>query len=316
MSASQHFVFLLVENFSHIAFSCAIEPLRIANLLSGEELYQWSLVSENGETASCSNGTVTLVDHGFDAIPANDRIYILSGIDVQHQGSAALKRCLRQQQRMRSPMGALCSAAYLLAELGCLDGRKAAIHWEFHDSFMEQFPEVNLVRNVFVADEPIITASGGTATADLMLNLISDQHSAELATAVADQMVYYSVRDASVDQLVGLHSRQVGRNPHLNKAIQKMMDSIEAPVSTTTIADDIGISKRQLERLFGRYLNCSPKRYFLEMRVNRARNLIMQTEMSVTQVAVACGFESIQHFSKVYKAAFGIAPSKHQSSLL
>ncbi len=313
MNVAQHFVFLLVEDFSHIAFSCAIEPLRIANLVSGKVLYEWSLASENGESASCSNGTVTLVDCGFDAIPKNDRLFVLSGINVQNQNSAALKDCLRKQRSMRSPMGALCSAAYLLAELGYLDGSKAAIHWEFHDSFMEQFPDVNLVRNVFVADEPIITASGGTATADLILNLIREQHGAELATSVADQMVYYSVRDASVDQLVGLHSRQVGRNPHLNKAIQKMMDSIEEPVSTSAIADEIGISKRQLERLFGRYLNCSPKRYFLEMRVNRARKLLMQTDMSVLNVAVACGFDSTQHFSKVYKAAFGITPTKQQS---
>lgn len=313
MNYPQHFVFLLVEDFSHIAFSCAIEPLRIANLLSGSTLYQWSLISENGTSASCSNGTVTLVDHGFDSIPKNDRMFVLSGIDVQNQSSSALKQCLRQQRSRRAPMGALCSAAYLLAELGYLDGCKAAIHWEFHDSFMEQFPEVNLVRNVFVANEPIITASGGTATADLILNLISEQHGAELATSVADQMVYYSVRDASVDQLVGLHSRQVGRNQHLSKAIQKMMDSIEQPVSTAAIADEIGISKRQLERLFGRYLNCSPKRYFLEMRINRARNLLMQTDMSVTNVAVACGFESSQHFSKVYKTAFGIVPSKQQA---
>jgi len=107
-----------------------------------------------------------------------------------------------------------------------------------------------------------------------------------------------------------MQSRDVGRNPHLSKAIQIMMDSIEQPVASAAIAEQVGISTRQLERLFGRYLNCSPKRYFLEMRVNRARKLLMQTDMSVTDVAIACGFESTQHFSKVYKAAYGIVPSK------
>ena len=105
MNYPQHFVFLLVEDFSHIAFSCAIEPLRIANLLSGSTLYQWSLISENGTSASCSNGTVTLVDHGFDSIPKNDRMFVLSGIDVQNQSSSALKQCLRQQRSKRAPLG-------------------------------------------------------------------------------------------------------------------------------------------------------------------------------------------------------------------
>lgn len=308
MTKTQHFAFLLIEEFSHLAFSCAVEPLRIANLVSGKDLYEWSFGAENGETAVCSNGSVTLVHYGFDAIPKCDRLFALSGIRMRNHVTRPLLAALRREKARGTAIGALCSGAWVLAEAGFLDGMQAAIHWEYHDGFMEAFPEVNLVRSVFVADEKHVTASGGTATADLMLHLIEREHGYDLAVAVADQMVYSAVRNATAEQRVSLQSRNGMRNAHLARAIQIMHDHISDPVSPTVIADDIGISTRQLERLFGKYLNTSPKKYFMEMRLERARNLLIQTEASVTEVALACGFDSPGHFSRVYRAAFNVTP--------
>jgi len=315
MNATKHFAFILVDEFSHIAFSCAVEPLRIANLVSGKPLYDWSFISENGATATSSNGSVTQVHYGYDNIPKNDRLFVLSGIHVHGKATASLLNTLRRERTKGSNIGALCSGAHILAKAGFLDGKQAAIHWEFHDSFMEEFPEINLVRNVFVSDEKFITASGGTATADLMLNLIECAHGHDLSVAVADQMVYNAVRDATAEQRVSLQSRHGMRNTHMAKAIQKMSDTLENPVSPAAIADEIGISTRQLERLFGKYLNCSPKKYYVEMRLEKARNLLLQTNSSITEIAFACGYESPGHFSRVYRAAFGITPSLQQTKI-
>ncbi len=314
MQRTQHFVFLLVQDFSHIAFSCAVEPLRIANLVSGKDLYSWAFASENGETATCSNGSVTLVHHDFDDIPKCDRLFVLSGIDVAKHIDAKLLGAIRRE-RTRTEIGALCSGALVLAKAGMLEGCKAAIHWQFHDGFMEEFPEINLVSNVFVADDKYITASGGTATADLILHMIETTHGADLAIEVADQMVYNAVRDASAEQRVSLQSRKGIRNPHLTRAIQIMTDNIETPMSPALIAEDIGISTRQLERLFGRHLNCSPKKYYVDLRLHRARNLLIQTEKSVTEIAFASGFESPGHFARVYRAQFGITPTQQQNKI-
>ncbi len=163
-----------------------------------------------------------------------------------------------------------------------------------------------------------MTASGGTATADLMLSLIDRWQGSDLAIAVADQMVYNAVRNATAEQRVSLQSRNGMRNPHMAKAIQIMQDTLEhPPVSPTLIAGDIGISTRQLERLFGKYLNSSPKKYYMEMRLERARNLLVQTEASITDVALACGFESPPgHFSRVYRTAFGVTPPHLQRAKL
>jgi transcriptional regulator GlxA family with amidase domain len=308
-------VFVLVDAFSHLAFSCAVEPLRIANLVSGKPLYSWGFASEDGKTATCSNGSVTLVDYGYDSIPKCERLFVLSGIGVKEKITPALLTLLRRERAKGTRLGALCSAAHILAHAGFLDGAQAAIHWEFHDAFMEDFPEVNLVRNVFVANEKILTASGGTATADLMLHMIEHSHGADLAIAVADQMVYNAVRDATAEQKVSLQSRHGMRNPHMANAIQIMNTSLEEPVPPAHIAERIGISTRQLERLFGKYLNCSPKKYYMEMRLDKARNLLIQTNQSVTEVAMACGFESPGHFTRVYRAAFGVTPSQQAGKI-
>ena len=315
MTKTQHFAFALVDEFSHLAFSCAVEPLRIANLISGEPLYQWSFLSEDGERATCSNGSVTLVHYAFSEPPVCDRLFVLSGINMSKHVTKPLAAMLRREKARGRAIGALCSAAWVLAELGFLDGQKAAIHWDYHDSFMDRFPAVGLVRNVFVADEKHITASGGTATADLMLHLIEKDHGYDLSIAVADQMVYTAAREATAEQRVSLQSRSGMRNAHLAKAIQMMRESLEDPVSPTVIAAEIGISTRQLERLFGKYLNSSPKKYYMEIRLERARHLLVQTEASIIDVAFSCGFENPGHFSRVYKAAFGITPMLQRSRL-
>ncbi len=315
MPNPRHITFILIEEFSHLAFSCAVEPLRIANLVSGEDLYSWSFASEHGAQAICSNGSVTLVHSGFDALAKCDQLFVLSGIHMRDHVSRPLLALLRRERARGTSIGALCSGAWLLAEAGFLDGMQAAIHWEYHDAFMEAFPDVNLVRSVFVADEKHITASGGTATADLMLHLIEKDHGEELAIDVADQMVYNAVRNATAKQRVSLQSRNGMRNAHLAKAIQVMQDSIETPVAPSEIAEELGISTRQLERLFGKYLNTSPKKYFMEMRLERAQKLLLQTEASVTEIAMACGFENPGHFSRVYRLSFGVTPNAQRNKI-
>lgn len=311
----EHFVFFLMRDFSHLAFSCALEPLRIANLVSGRTLYRWSLASEDGESATCSNGSVTLTQAGLSPLRHADRLFLVSGIDVQAHVTPALIAWLRRERAVGTPLGALCSGAYVLAQAGFLDGVETAVHWAYHDLFAETFPKVRLVRNVFVADARIITASGGTATADLMLHLIGRTHGADLATEVADQMVYNAVRTDSAPQRVSLQARHGMRNTHLMRAVAIMQAQIENPISSRAIAAEVGVSTRQLERLFMRYLQSTPKDYLKEMRLLRAQNLLVQTDLSITEVAIACGFQSTSHFCRVFRGQFGTSPQGQRARL-
>lgn len=316
MSHPQAFIFALAEDFTQLAFACAVEPLRIANLVSGQELYRWSFASIDGETATSSNGAVTLVHHRFDALPPCDRLFVISGLDVQRHDHRTLIGALRRQARLRrTRIGALCSGSWVLAQAGLLDGLRAAIHWDYHEAFAAHFPDVSLVRTVFVADERLMTASGGTATADLMLHIIEQDHGYDLSVAVADQMVYNTVRSESAAQRISLQSRRGIRNEHLSRAVEVMRTTLDAPISPAMIAAGLGISARQLERLFRQSLGVTPKRYYLEMRLERARSLLLQTELSITEVAMASGFESAGHFSRVYGQAFGVTPREQRGRL-
>lgn len=315
MTETQHFSFFLMPEFTHIAFSCALEPLRIANLVAGKPLYRWSLLSDNGQNATCSNGSVTLTHGGMETGKRPDRLFLISGLNVQTHTTPKLLNWLRRERAAGTPLGAICSAAYVLAKAGFLDNMETALHWAWHDLFTEEFPKVRLVRHVFVAREKILTASGGTAAADMMLHLIGRAHGPDLATEVADQMVYNAVREGTAAQRVSIQSRHGMRNDHLKRAVTLMEQSIETPLSPSLIAEELGISTRQLERLFGRYLNSSPKHYFMEMRLHRAQNLLVQSEQSITEIAMACGFQSTSHFSKVYRAHFDRTPVSQRAKL-
>ena len=202
----------------------------------------------------------------------------------------------------------------MLARAGVLQGQAAALHWQYHDGFAEAFPDVDLRRSVFVADGPCPTASGGTATADLMLHLIGRRHGEDLAVEIADQMVYNAFRDGDGAQRVSVQARRGMRNAHVAEAGRMMGARTEDPMTPAQIAEEIGISTRQLERLFSRYMHCSPKKYATDMRLEKARNLLLQTEIPITEVALACGFASASHFSRVYRGRYGEPPSSDRAS--
>ncbi|SMY07404.1 GlxA family transcriptional regulator [Flavimaricola marinus] len=310
----RRFVFVLLDNFTLLCFASAMESLRIANRMAGAELYKWVLAGEGGEVAKCSAGTEFKLQMDLGEVSRDDTIMVCGGIDVQSATSRRMLNWLRREARRGVIMGGLCTAGYTLAKAGLLDGKKATIHWENQDSFGEEFEEVKLTKSVFVVDGNRITTAGGTASIDLMLKLIADDHGEELANAVADQLIYSAIRTDQDTQRLSIPTRIGVRHPKLSRVIQMMEQAIEEPISPSVLAAEVGMSTRQLERLFRRYLNRSPKRYYMELRLSKARNLLMQTDMSVINVALACGFASPSHFSKCYRSHYETTPYRERGS--
>ena len=310
----RRFVFVLLDNFTLLSFASAVECLRIANRMAGRDAYSWRIVGESGDTAASSSGAVFALDGDLDELTRDDTVMICGGIDVQAATTKKLLGWLRRESRKGLIVGGLCTAAYTLAKAGLLDGKKATIHWENQDSFSEEFEEVTLTKSVFVADGNRLTTAGGTSSIDLMLKLIADDLGEDLANAVADQLIYSSIRTDQDTQRLSVPTRIGVRHPKLSQVIQMMETNIEEPISPSVLARDVGMSTRQLERLFRRYLNRSPKRYYMELRLQKARNLLMQTDMSVINVALACGFASPSHFSKCYRAHYDTTPYRERGS--
>ena len=314
VKSPRRFVFVLIENFTLLSFSSALDALRIANRMSGKKLYDWIFIGENEEFVSCSAGTQFKLDNCLIELHRDDTILLCGGTSIQEATTRKLVGWLRREARRGLIIGGLCTAAYPMAKAGLLDEKKATIHWENQDSFAEEFLEVELTKTVFVCDGNRYTTAGGTSSIDLLLKIIADEHGEELANAVADQMIYSSIRTDQDTQRLSVPTRIGVRHPKLSKVIQMMEINIEEPISPSILAKDVGMSTRQLERLFRRYLDRSPKRYYMELRLQKARNLLMQTDMSVINVALACGFASPSHFSKCYRAHYDTTPYRERGS--
>lgn len=282
--------------------------------MANRELYEWKLVGEGGDSVTCSAGTTFKLDSDLGDLLRDDVVLLCSGINVQQATSKRLMGWIRRESRKGILIGGLCTGAYVLARAGLLDGKKATIHWENADSFIEEFDEVELTKSVFLIDGNRMTTAGGTSSIDLMLKLVANDHGEELANAVADQLIYSSIRTDQDTQRLSVPTRIGVRHPKLSQVIQMMEKNIEEPISPSILAKDVGMSTRQLERLFRRYLNRSPKRYYMELRLQKARNLLMQTDMSVINVALACGFASPSHFSKCYRSHYNTTPYRERGA--
>ena len=308
----QRIGFLLVPNFSMVAFTSGVEPLRLANRVADRALYSWSLFSVDGRPVRASNGIAVEVDGDLEAAGNLSTIVVCSGIEVHRFQDKQLFSWLRRMDRKGADIGALCTASHLLARAGLLDGHRCTIHWENLAGFIEDFPDIEVTSELFEIDRNRFSCSGGTAAIDMMLNVISVQHGHELAASVADQFLHERIRDQRDHQRMSLPARLGVRHPKLLAVIDQMEQNLEEPQSRSELAQGAGLSTRQLERLFRKYLNRSPARYYLELRLNKARLLLLQTNMSVIDVALACGFVSASHFSKCYRDFFGRTPRKER----
>ncbi len=308
----QHFAFVLLENFTLMAFASAIEPLRLANRMAGRTLYAWSVLTASGAPVAASNGVVVHADGPLGETGRETTIIVVGGLRVKSVITRPLLTWLRQAARRGAAIGGLCTAAEVIAAAGLLDGRRCTIHWENRASFEEDHPDIELSPTIYVVDQNRYTAAGGTASTDLMLNLIARSHGSDLANLIADQMIHTAIRSDRDEQRLSIPTRIGVRHPKLATVLRRMEEGIEDPVSPAILAEDVGMSTRQLERLFRRYLNRSPKRYYMELRLQKARGLLQQTEMSVINVALACGFASPSHFSKCYRAFYKTTPYRER----
>lgn len=308
----------LVPNFSMIAFTGFLEPMRLANWLSGKSYFEWETVSRDGEPVIASNGVSISADRGMADLERPKNVVVCSGLDAHLFNDAPSFGWLRRWAREGAHIGAICTGAHILARAGLLGGYRCTIHWHSLDSFSEEFPDLDVRAELYEVDRDRFTCAGGVAGLDMILAEIVRLADPELAASVSEQFMHERIREGHDDQRLPLQARLRISHPKLIRAISEMERNTEEALTRDEIADSVGLSRRQLERLFRRYLNTSPARYYLKIRLNRARTLLTQTTMPVTEVAFASGFTSASHFSKCYRDMFGKTPRaerRHSSGI-
>jgi transcriptional regulator GlxA family with amidase domain len=270
-------------------------------------------VSKEGGPVRASNGVLVYTDQSLadvDIRPGSNApmVIVCSGMGAERYRDKELFAWLRRADRSGAVIGAVCSGAFVLARAGLLEGRKCTVHWESLPGFMEDFPEIDVTADLFEVDENRVTCSGGTAALDLMLNLIGREHGQELATKISEQCLLDRIRQPHDHQRMPYRVRLGVHNPKLIAAIEMMESNVEEPLNQEMLARYIGLSRRQLERLFRKHLGRTPAQYYLELRLERARHLLYQTAMPIMNVAFACGFVSASHFSTCYRQMYGKTP--------
>lgn len=312
MAQPRVFTYYLVPNFSMMAFTASVEPLRSANRMSGSELYRWRVVSRDGNPVQASNGLQVVANAGIAQVESCEALFVCAGIDAHRYDDRNVMAWLRRIARQGGIIGSLCTGTHLLARAGLLNGYRCTIHWEDFESFADEHPELEVTDDIFEIDRNRITCSGGTAGLDLMLHMITMEHGAELAGKVSEQFIHERIREAHDHQRMALQSRVGVSDPKLLSAIAEMEANLEEPLPLPDIADAVGLSTRQLERLFKKHLGRTPSRYYRELRLHHARLMLMQGSASILSIALAAGFVSASHFSRRYREYFGRTPREER----
>ena len=305
--------FVLIPEFPLLSFACVVDAMRMTNRHVEKQLYSWRTMTLDGKETVSSCGMKCVPDASVFsntfATTEFDLVFVVAGAGSENIQSQTLLTQLVRWSQQGKMLGGLTLGSYFLAQAGLLDGYQSTVHWEFLDVFKETYPKVKVTKDVITIDRNRVSSSGATASLDLMLQLISIDHGESLAKKVSDLCIYHQPRDQHDSQRMPLRTRIGAANQHLIHAVEYLESLDECPFSKNDLISVVGLSGRQIERLFRQYLSQTPRQYHAQIRLERARKLLQQTCMPIIDIAIACGFSTASHFTKCYKDEFGNTPS-------
>jgi len=300
--------FLLIDGFALMSYSSAEEPLRAANLLSPDAYQITHLCLADGGAVS-SSGAIVPATPISDARASFDLILVVAGGDPLKVEAPALFKWLRWHAGHGVLIGGVSGGPVLLSMAGLMRGYRMTLHWEHAHALSEKSPELLIERSLYVIDRNRLTCAGGTAPLDMMHALITQHHGADFARQVSDWFLHTTVRLSSEPQRAGLAERYRTHNQSILAVIETMENHVADPLALQQLAAVVGLGVRQLNRLFKQKLGTSTIAFYRKLRLDIAENLLLQSQMSITDIAMASGFVSAAHFSSMFKSHYGVSPS-------
>lgn len=308
--------FLTLNEFTLMAFSSAIEVMRMANHLIGREYYEWTVMTADGRAVASSSGLSLSSPASYDDANRPDIVFVCGGTNITRFVDDRVIALVRKMSRDGVMLGGLCTGTFALVHAGLLDGYECTIHWENMAGLRERYARVEFMEELFVIDRDRITCSGGIAPIDMMLAIVGAKFGKTLVAEISSQFILERVRDSDDRQYIPLAARMGSNQATLRKVAELMEANFEEPLSAVELAKLAGLSLRQVQRMFHETLGTTPTKYYLRLRLQRARALLTQSAMSITQIAVACGFQSAGHFSKTYRAMYGRSPRSERQPVV
>ncbi|MEH6632996.1 MAG: GlxA family transcriptional regulator [Halopseudomonas aestusnigri] len=300
---------LLIDGFSLMSYSSVIEPLRAANLLAGEELNQVEHITAAGDQATSSSGAIVKATAKITDEIDYDLVLVVAGGDPTTFVDEKIFQWLRHIARYGARLGGVSGGPVILAAAGLMEGRRMTVHWEHAEALSEISPTLLIERSLYVMDRDRITCAGGIAPLDMMYAVQSEIHGSEFARKVSDWFIHTDIRPSGGPQRSGVVERYSTHNPAIIQTIEAMENHIADPLGLGQLALLACVSSRQLNRLFVDKLGESTMSVYRNLRLEKAHNLLMQTSLSITEVAFATGFSSSAHFSKAFHDKYGSPPS-------
>ena len=302
-------VILLLPGFSLGEVGLLADCVSEVNEVAERICWRLKVCSMDGLPVASAQGRQVPVDGTLELASGAGLILVAAGgppkvLTMQDDAVTAIAALARQ----RTVIGGIRAGAFWLAAAGLLNGCRATVHWSMLETFTERHPQVIATSGLFECDRDRATCGGGTSVVDLFLNLVSKDLGAELATTVAERLLLDRLRGRDDKQRIPLRNRPGGTQPKLVQAVTLMEANLEEPLTTDEIAQHVCVSRRQLERLFKQHLDRVPSQYYLELRLNRARQMLRQSSKSIIQIGLSCGFSSGPHFSSAYRNHFGVTP--------
>jgi transcriptional regulator GlxA family with amidase domain len=303
---------LLIPDFALMSYASVVEPLRAANLLAGRELYRWVHISPGPSTVEASCGaTVPCPVKAGDSVTLDLLLVCAGGTPTAFRDRTTL-RWLKTLAARGLRIGGVSGGPVILARAGIMDGYHMTVHWGHAPVVAEAFPNILLTRSIYIVDRDRLTCAGGTAPLDMMHALIAEQHGPELARQVSDWFMHTDIRPAQSSQRASLAERFGIHDERLAAALELMESHPGEPLKRSETARRIGLSTRQLDRLFTEKLGVSYAGHYRSIRLGRARDLLRQSAVPITEIALGCGFSSASHFSRAYREAFGVTPASER----
>ena len=300
---------VVTENVSLVSVLLVYEPFRAANRLSGKRLVDVSFLSADGADVIAANGFPVPVNAPLSSTVKLDVLVVAASYELPAPQRKLLLKNIKRLAHQGTAIWAIDRGSLLLAEGGIPGNRRLTAHWECLPSLVEQWPALNVTQQLYVAEKGLVTSGGHTASMDMTLAYLLTEFGEDVTRVVTEELLWPGIRPPESAQRIG---DLAPRQPVLREAIDLMEAHVESPLSIAEIARAIGISRRHLESLCRRHYFETPRQRYMRIRLYRARELLLHSELSITDIAIACGFGSVSSFSRSFRRLFEMAPTVYR----